>query len=233
MEVLAEDYAIRFPGSAIDVQGGGSTAGVMAVENGIADLGMSSRALKQDELHLWSIEVAKDALAAIVHPSNPVGNLTLAQLRGIYSGRITNWSELGGSHARIHIIAREEGSGTRAAFEEMVMNREFITPRAIVQDSNGAIRQLVAGDRYSIGFISMGLVDSTVKAVRMEGVAATFDNVVSGQYALYRPFLLVSVGPPDGNAESFINFILSPFGQAMLKAEGLVPNTEQIGGSAQ
>jgi phosphate transport system substrate-binding protein len=233
VEVLAEDYAARFPGNEIDVQGGGSTAGIMAVENGISELGMSSRALKENELHLWSIEIAKDALAAIVHPGNPVGGLTLAQLRGIYSGTITNWRDLGGADARIHVIAREEGSGTRAAFEEMVMGPVRITPRAIVQDSNGAIRQLVAGDRNSIGFISMGLVDDTVKAVRIEGVTATFENVVEGRYALYRPFLLVSAEPPAGKADLFIGFILSPYGQALLKTEGLVPTADRIGGTAE
>ena len=172
------------------------------------------------------MEVAKDGLAVIVHPDNPVRDLTLEQIRGLYTAETANWNGLGGRDARVHIIAREEGSGTRSAFESLVMNGLEISPRAIVQDSNGAVRQLVAGDRYAVGFISLGLVDDTVRAVRLAGVAATGDNIINGSYSLYRPFLFVTREPPDGRVKAFIDFTLSREGQAVLRHEGLIPRVD-------
>ena len=190
-EILAEEFMIINPKNIIDIQGGGSSAGITAVETGTADIGMSSRALKDSEQHLWSIEIAKDGLALIVNPRNPINNLTIEQTRSIYTAEIKNWNELGGVNAKIHIIAREEGSGTRSAFEELMMAGQRITPRAIVQDSNGAVKQLVADDPHSIGFLSLGLADDTVKALYLDGVPATRENIIDGTYKLYRPFLFV------------------------------------------
>ncbi|MDR0321333.1 MAG: phosphate ABC transporter substrate-binding protein [Treponema sp.] len=223
VELLAEEFDHLHPGSDIDIQGGGSSAGITAAGSGIADIGMSSRALKTDEQNLFVIEIAKDGLAVIVNPGNSITNLTIEQVRGIYSAEIKDWSELGGARARIHIIAREEGSGTRTAFEELVMGERRITPRAIVQDSNGAVRQLVAGDPNSIGFISLGLVDQTVKAVDLEGVTASRENVINGSYTLFRPFLLIAKTQPTGLAMNFIDFILSPEGKKLMIDEGLIP----------
>jgi phosphate transport system substrate-binding protein len=226
LEVLAEEYAHIRPEIEIDVQGGGSSTGITAVESGAADVGMSSRNLKESEQHLWSIEIAKDGLAVIVNPRNPVRNLTIEQIRGIYSAEITSWSQLGGAGAKIHIIAREEGSGTRSAFEEMVMGEERISPRAIIQDSNGAVRQLVADDRNSIGFISLGLVNigkSPVKALQIDGAEASRDNIINGSYKLFRPFLLVAKSEPVGSVIQFIDYIRSPDGQRILSDEGLIP----------
>ncbi|MCL2758633.1 MAG: phosphate ABC transporter substrate-binding protein [Treponema sp.] len=228
VELLAEEFELMFPGSGIDIQGGGSSAGITAAESGAADIGMSSRWLKRTEEDLWSVEIAKDGLAVIVNPNNPVNDLTLEQVRDIYAANITDWSQLGGRQARIHIIAREEGSGTRSAFEEMVMGTGSsalrITPRAIVQNSNGAVRQLVAGDPNSIGFISLGLVDKTVKAVSLEGIEASSENVMNRSYSLFRPFLFVSKSiPPTGLAMEFIEFILSPHGKELMTQEGLIP----------
>lgn len=222
-EVLAEEYAILHPGSEIDVQGGGSSAGISAAKSGIANLGMSSRSLKEEEKSLWSVEIAKDGLAVIVNASNPIENLTLEQIQKIYSAEITNWSEVGGNDAKIHIITREEGSGTRSAFTELVMEKIEITPKAIVQDSNGSVRQLVKGDPNAIGYISLGLVDQTVKAVHLDGVAATHDNIMNGSYTLARPFLFVSQSEPTGETQKFVEFVLSEEGQKMLNDEGLIP----------
>jgi len=226
VEILDEEYARLYPDELIDIQGGGSSAGIQAVGSDTAQLGMSSRNLKDTEQHLWSIEIAKDGLAIIVNPSNPASNLTLDQLRGVYAADVTNWSELGGPDARIHIIAREEGSGTRSAFEEMVMGGRRITPRAIIQDSNGAVRQLVSDDPYSIGFISLGLIEigeKPVKPLRIDGIAASQENVANGSYALFRPFLFVAKEEPTGRVMQFINFVRSPEGQRILASEGLIP----------
>ncbi|MCL2299426.1 MAG: substrate-binding domain-containing protein, partial [Firmicutes bacterium] len=141
-EILEEAFAHTHEGE-IDVQGGGSSAGIVAAQSGTADIGMSSRALKGSEAALWSVEIAKDGLAVVVHPSNPVSDLSLGQIRAVYAQSITNWGSLGGRDAKIHIITREEGSGSRSAFEDLVMGGREISPGAIVQASNGAVRQLV------------------------------------------------------------------------------------------
>ena len=221
-EVLAEEYALAHPESAIDIQGGGSAAGIMAARSGTADIGMSSRSLNDDERRLWSCEIAKDGLAIIVHPNNPVQDLTIKQVSDIYSGKITEWGELGGRKARIHIIAREEGSGTRSAFESLVMVKDQISPKAIVQDSNGAVKQLVSGDVNSIGFISLGLVDHTVKALSLNHIAPNRENVINGSYSLFRPFLFVAENDPAGGAGEFVDFTLSEEGQQILVHEGLI-----------
>ena len=226
VEILVEEYGHTHPGRFIDVQGGGSSAGIQAVESDTAQLGMSSRNLKENERHLWSMEIAKDGLAIIVHPSNNVMDLTLEELRSIYAAEITNWSMLGGPDAAIHIITREEGSGTRSAFEELVMSDVRITPRAIVQDSNGSVRQLVTDDPHSIGFISLGLVEvgeKPVKALRINGVAASRGNVLSGNYTLYRSFLFVAKEKPEDDIMEFVEFIRSPEGQKVMSDEGLIP----------
>jgi len=207
----------------IEIQGGGSSAGITAAQSGTADIGMSSRHLKETETGLHVIEICKDGLAVIVHPSNPVSDLLMEEIRDIYTQTITHWSGLGGRDAKIHVIAREEGSGTRSAFEELVMDGLRITPRAIVQNSNGAVRQLVADDPDAIGFISLGLADHTVKALWLDGTAATRENVINGSYRLYRPFLFLTSGEPKGVIKEFIDYILSPAGQEILIHEGLIP----------
>jgi phosphate transport system substrate-binding protein len=183
---------------------------------------MSSRTLKSDETGLWYIEIAKDGLAIIVNPDNPISNLTLEQVRDIYSGKTNNWSLLGGSKSEIHVFTREDGSGTRSSFESLVMGKTEIMARAMVQDSNGAVRQLVADDPNAIGFISLGLVDKTVKAVELNGVMPTREHVTEGSYGLSRPFLFLSLKEPTGLVKDFIDFTLSEKGKELLDAEGLV-----------
>jgi phosphate transport system substrate-binding protein len=228
-EVLAEEYMILHPDVTIDIQGGGSAAGIMAAQSGTTDIGMSSRVLKDEEKSLWYVEIARDGLAVIVHSSNPIQNLTLNQIRDIYAATVSDWSQLGGPKSKIHVITREDGSGTRSAFESLVMGKAQITPRAMVQDSNGAVRQLVTDDPNSIGFISLGLVNETVKALELGGVAATRENVINGSYGLSRPFLFITRGQPAGQAKQFIDFTLSAEGQKLLATEGLIPSPEGTG----
>ena len=221
-EVLAEEYMILHPGITIDVQGGGSAAGIMATKSGTTNIGMSSRALKDDETGLWYVEIAKDGLAIIVHPDNLVNNLTLEQVRDIYSGKTDNWGLLGGVNSKIHVFTREEGSGTRSSFESLVMGKTEIMARAMVQDSNGAVRQLVADDPNAIGFISLGLVDKTVKALELDGVIPTREHIIDGSYGLSRPFLFLTLKEPTGLVKDFIDFTLSEKGRNLLNAEGLI-----------
>ena len=214
----------------VDIQGGGSAAGVSSVYNGAADIGMSSRELKEAEKEKmqYIVEIAKDGLAIIVHPSNPIAALTLEQVQKVYTQEITNWRELGGKDAKIHIITREEGSGTRSAFEELVMSSEHeISAKAIVQSSNGTVRLLVSDDPNSVGFISLGLVEAhegqkEVKALKLDGADASAENVKDGTYKLARPFLFVSKENPTGHALEFMNFIFSEQGRELLAKEGLI-----------
>ena len=222
-ELLAERYMAGHPKSApINVQGGGSSAGIQAAQSGSAEIGMSSRWLKEEERGLETILITRDAIAIIVHPSNPLSDLTLNQAREIFTGRIGNWASLGGSDRPITVVTREEGSGTRGAFEELVMGGERITPAALRQDSNGAVRVIVAGDPGAIGYISLGIVDERVKPLSIEGVFPSQETVSSEAYGLVRPFLFLVRGEPQGSAKEFIEYVLSPSGQEILEEEGLV-----------
>lgn len=227
-EALAEEFMRLNPTIIIDVQGGGSSAGIKSAQTNTADIGMSSRNLKEDETDLWSVEIARDGLAVIINPENILVDLTLEHVNDIYSGKITNWKQLGGHDAEIHVITREEGSGTRSAFEDLVMGDVEINPRSIVQDSNGTVRQLVGDDINAIGYISLGLVNENVKAIKLNGVSATHDNVINGTYNLSRPFLFVANVKPDGDIGKFIEFVLSEEGKALLDAEGLVTFSNEV-----
>jgi phosphate transport system substrate-binding protein len=221
-EKLAEIYMHRHPGARIDVQGGGSSAGIYAAVHGAADLGSSSRELIGDEKKLIEIPIAYDGIAVIVHPSNPLTNITLTQIRKIFSGAVTNWQALGLPPHAIDVITREEGSGTREAFEHLVMGKHEITPAALVEDSNGSVREIAAGDPYSLAYISAGLVNQQVKALAIDGVLPTRDNIKNHTYKLVRRFLLVSRAQPAGSCKAFLNFVLGPNGQKILESEGLV-----------
>ena len=221
-EVLAQDYMASHPGISIDIQGGGSAAGIMATQSGTTDIGMSSRNLQGSETTLWSIEIARDGIAIIINPKNPIMNLTLQQVADIYDGKTTNWDQIGGKKGDIDVFTREDGSGTRSSFESLVMGKNQIMARAMVENSNGAIRQLVADDPAAIGFISLGLVDSTVKALDLAGIVPSRANVVDGTYNLSRPFLFLSLKPPEGLVKDFIDFTMSAQGQKILYDQGLI-----------
>ena len=221
-EVLAQDYMASHPGVSIDIQGGGSAAGIMATQSGTTDIGMSSRNLQGSETSLWSIEIARDGIAIIINPKNPIINLTLQQVADIYDGKTTNWDQIGGKKGDIDVFTREDGSGTRSSFESLVMGKNQITARAMVENSNGAIRQLVADDPGAVGYISLGLVDSTVKALDLGGIVPSRAHVVDGTYNLSRPFLFLSLKPPEGLVKDFIDFTMSAEGQKILYDQGLI-----------
>jgi phosphate transport system substrate-binding protein len=189
---------------------------------------MSSRNLTQDEKTLYAVTVARDAIAIIVHPVNPIKTLSLDQIRNVFSGTIKNWKELGGPNHPIDVVTREEGSGTRESFQKFVMGKEDISLGALVQDSNGAVRQVIASDRNAIGYISLGLVNDQVRAVSISGVEPNLENVYNGKYTLVRPFLFVFNGEPVGGAKSFLEFVLSPQAQKLLLKEGLVPLLQKL-----
>ncbi|MGQ9677802.1 MAG: phosphate ABC transporter substrate-binding protein [bacterium] len=221
-DLLAELYMNNHPGVEINVQGGGSTAGIHAVQNHICNIGMSSRPLSKEEQHLTQWTIALDGIVVIVHKQNPVRDLTLEELRAIFTGKIRNWQELGRENKKITLIIREEGSGTRGCFEEMVMQGAPFARDALVQDSNGAVREIVAGDLSAIGFISFGLVDERVKPLSINGIVPTESTIASRTYPIARKFLFLTNGEPGVLARSFIEFVLSPQGQKALVDEGLI-----------
>ncbi|MEN3003435.1 phosphate ABC transporter substrate-binding protein [Dehalobacterium formicoaceticum] len=228
VQPLAEELAAAFmeknPDVKIDVQGGGSSAGVKAAADGVADLGMASRELKDEEkTSVQATVIAKDGIAVVVNTGNAVSDLTMDQVKGIFSGEISNWDQVGGASAPIVVINREEGSGTRGAFEELVLGEEvkFIESAAI-QNSTGAVRTAVSSDANAIGYISMGSLDDSVKALKVDGVDATEDNVIAGTYKISRPFNFLSKGEPTELAKTFIDWILSAEGQEVV-AEEFIP----------
>lgn len=221
-EILSEEYMAHHGGEKVYVQGGGSSAGILAVKSEAANVGMSSRSLMPGEKDLIAVPIAYDAIAVIIHRANPVKDLRLDQIRDIFSGKITNWKEVGGSNRAITLVSREEGSGTREAFQHLVMKTTEVSLAALVQDSNGAIRQVVADDPQAIGYISLGLVDNRVRAVSIDGVQAGMGNIKGRKYNIVRPFLFVFRTEPQGLARKFLEFVLSPSGQKLLVQEGLV-----------
>jgi len=225
-EKLAEEFMADHPGESINVQGGGSSAGIRAAETGAAQIGMSSRDLKPKEEALHKNVIAYDGIAVIVHRDNPLQVLSREEISGIFAGEIATWEEVGGTGGEIHFVAREEGSGTRGAFEELVMGEVDISLRALVQASNGAVREIVAKDPGAIGYISLGLVDKRVKALAVDGVEATREQIVAKRYSLVRPFLFLTKDVPSGGAADFIEFVMGPEGQRLLSNEGLIPGGE-------
>lgn len=225
-EMAADQFMAEHPGTLINVQGGGSSAGVSAAQSGAAGIGMSSRKLKPDETGLTEFLMARDAIVLIVHPENPIREMATEQARDIFAGTVRRWEQIGGTPGQITCITREEGSGTRSAFEEMVMGEETeIAPDAIVQDSTGAARTIVAGDRNAIAYVSLGMVTPEVVALNLDGVEPTHETVIDGRYKITRPFLLLTKGEPSPQAKAYLDYVLGPECQAMVSEEGYIPVT--------
>jgi len=220
-EKLAEHFMVDHPNFIINVQGGGSTAGIQAVMNNTVQIGMSSRALKENE-KLNTVIICYDGISIVVNPKNPVNALGRTQIQDIFSGKIKNWKELGWIDRAIDAVTREEGSGTRGSFEELVMNGKEIDDGIMVQDSNGSVKEVVATDPYAIGYISLGIVDRRVKAVSVNGVTPSIETIKTGEYKIVRPFIYVLNGEPNFDVNTFLLFVLSKEGQNILKKEGLI-----------
>jgi len=248
-ELLAEAFTAQHPNVQIDIQGGGSSVGVKSAGEGTVDIGAASREIKSSELDEFpSLEIftiARDGIAIGVHPDVAVDELTTDQVRDIFAGTITNWSEVGGPDAVIAVIAREEGSGTRGAFEELVMGKDGppIVDTALLFPSNGALRTALSTTPDSIGFLSFGYLDESVKALEIDGVEATEANAKSGEYPVVRPLNMLTNGKPGGIVKEWLDFILSDAGQAIVEDEGYLavigaseakaPTTETEGLSGQ
>lgn len=233
MEVLGETYQKK-TGIDVEVQGMGSSAGIVAVKNGATMLGMSSRELTSDELtaDIQATVIAHDGIAIVINKSNPVENLTREEIKKIYRQEITNWKEVGGEDKPIIVVTRDVSSGTREEFEKIldlkrsVNNIEVsaISPHILVGNGNGMVKTLVANNSYALAYISLGSVDNglSVKALSIDGIAATNEHIFSGEYKLARPFIVLYKKNVAQPALDFINYIMSDEGQRIISEQGYI-----------
>lgn len=213
------------------VSGLGSSAGIEAVMNGTADIATSSRDLTADEEAsglLKKTVIAHDGIAVIVNPDNPVSQLSLDQLRGIFAGQITNWSELGGPDETILVVNRDEASGTREAFKTIVMQGTSFDKRAAVLPGTGQVRDVVSRTKNAIGYISLGFVDSEfskekVKALDIDGVTPSEESIQDKTYPIARDLFFFTRGVPTGDAATFVKFVLSDEMDATIREAGYLP----------
>ena len=232
MEGLAEKYKEVDQGVVVEVQGVGSSAGVKAIADGTAGIGMVSRELKDNEQNENFVvtTMAYDGIAIVVNPANGVTDLTSAQVKDIFEGTVTNWSEVGGVDQTIIVVSREDGSGTRSAFEELLkLEKEIdgnkvssMSQSALIAEGNGTMKATVASKEGAIGFVSLGFIDDTVKAVNIDGIEPTIDTVKNGSYTISRPLLLITHKDSNEQITKFMDFILSDAGQAVV-SEHYIP----------
>jgi len=215
VEELAQAYTKRYKHVTITVEGRDSILGIELVSQGQVDIGMASWKESEDS-SLWSTPIALDGIAIVVHPQNPVEGLTLLQLQDVFFGRVWDWKDVGGQAGEIVTVSREDGSGTRVVFEDLVMKGKRVTPTAVVMPSSRAVVEYVAGHPEAIGYVSMGHISQEVKALKIEEVVPTPQSVRRGEYYLFRPLFLVTRQEPTGEVKGFIDFVLSPTGQSIV-----------------
>jgi len=226
MKEAAKRIMTASPELRITVAGGGSGVGVQQVGEGLVQIGNTGRALSADEVAkygLVSFPFAIDGVAVVVHPGNTVAGLTAQQVRDIYAGVVTNWKDVGGSDAPIHLYTRDEASGTREVFWEKLLKKGAIATAANVVASNGAMKTAVAQDKDAVGYVSIGHIDATMRAPLLDGVAPTQENASSGTYPITRKLYMNTKGEPTGATRAFIDYVLGPEGAEISKASGYIP----------
>ena len=225
MAVLTEVFEKENPGVTINYTGSGSGAGIEGATSGTCDIGLSSRALKDEEKESGAVEniVALDGVAIVINPANGVEDLTVEQIAQIFTGEITNWSEVGGTDGEIAVFGREAGSGTRGAFEEIV-GVEDACKYTNEYSSTGDVIGNVASNPNAIGYASLSAVDDTVKAVKVNGVAPSEDTVKDGTYEIQRPFVMVTKEGAELSeaAQAFLEFAMSADVADYIAAAGAV-----------
>jgi len=242
-QAWAEKYMEKDPANFVAVTGGGSGTGLSSLISGSCDVAMSSRNIKEKEIILAKqkginpneIKVALDGLAVVVNPNNPVSKLTMEQLAAIFTGKITNWKELGGKNEKIVLLSREVNSGTHVYFKEHVLrksdpgSREEFAPNALMLSSSQAIADEIAGNSAAIGYYGMGYISkkqkplSIAKDENSEYEMPTIENVINGKYPVSRPLFFYTNGIPEGLVKKLIDFALSKEGQDIVLATDFVP----------
>jgi len=233
----SETYQKKNPGSSIMVTGGGSGVGFAAIMTGTTDIAMASRSMKMDEKLKMNeagkayIEkvIAKDALSIIVNPSNGVSQLTREQLEGIFTGKITNWKQVGGDDLAIVVYSRETSSGTYEFFKEHVLNKKNFGPKALLMPATGAIVQSVSQTKGAIGYVGLAYLEKTVKALKVSYdkgktfVEPTVENAKNKTYPITRPLYFYYLKSSEKQVAAFVNYIISLEGQNIALKEGFVP----------
>jgi len=229
---VAEAYMQQNPDVKISISGGGSGNGIKALIDGSTDIADSSRFIKDKEVKL-AVEkgqypvpfaVAYDCIVPVVHPSNPVVNVTMEQLKAAYKGEIKNWKDMGGPDRPIVVISRDTSSGTYEVWHKKVMKKERVFPGALLQASNGAIVQAVSKNKNAMGYIGLGYMDESVKPLTVNGIKGSEETTLNGTYPISRPLFMFTNGWPTGDTLNFINFVLHPEkGQKYVSEIGFVP----------
>ena len=225
-EKLAHAYSEQ-DNTNIEINQIGSSAGITNAISGVSEIGMSSRDLKEEEVAsgLNEVVIAYDGIVVVTHPTNKIKDLTMEQVKEIFTGKVTNWKELGGDDLEIVVVSREDGSGSRDAFQEIVdySSGELIR-NAIIASGNGNIKTTVGNNKHAVGFVSFEYIDESISTIDINGVAATAENVLKEQYNLSRPFLFVhKEGQLTEAGQRFIDFILSEDGQLIAAEAGAIP----------
>lgn len=229
---VAEAYMKQNPDVKITISGGGSGNGIKALIDGSTDIADSSRFIKSKEVKL-AVEkgrypvpfaVAYDCIVPVVHPSNSLSNISMAQLKSIYMGKIKNWKEIAGPDRKIVVISRDTSSGTYEVWHGKVLKKQRVFPGALLQASNGAIIQAVAKNKNAIGYIGLGYLDSSVKMLTADGVRGSAETTLNGTYPISRPLYMFTPGWPTGDTLKFINYVIHPEkGQKYVGEIGFVP----------
>ena len=229
---IGKRFEAKYPGTRVDVQSGGSARGLNDARQGLADIGMVSRALKKDEQDLHGYAIARDGITVIVHGTNPVTNLSDAQVMAIYTGKITDWREVGGNHAPITVVNKAEGRSTLELFlHYFKLKSPDIKAHVVIGDNEQGIKT-VAGNPDAIGYVSVGAAEYNathgvpLKLLPVSGVAATTDNIRNGSFPLSRLLTLVTKTPPQGLAKDFIAFARSKEVHDIVTKLGFVPLAE-------
>ena len=233
-EEWARIFMEKYPNVKITVAATGSGPGIKACGTGEADIGMSSRDVKPVEFekypNLKVFPIGMDGVAVIIHPTNPITELTKEQVAKIFAGEITNWKDVGGLDQEIHVYTREEGSGTRHCFEKGFLKpfEKEIFGGALVRPSNPEMRVAVSTNPQAIGYLSFGFLDPSVKTPKIDGVEATTENLLKGKYPAFRTLYVLTNGEPDLVERAFIGFGLSEEGQKVVKKLGYIPLYERL-----
>jgi phosphate transport system substrate-binding protein len=232
MQKAGEAFMAVNPNITLAISGGGSGNGIKALNEKLCHVAMSSRDIKSSEVAQGKANgvnpvrtaVAVDALVPVVHPENPVKAFSIAQLRDIYAGKITNWKEVGGTDGKIVLISRDTSSGTFETWETMIMNKEKIAPSALLQASNGAVVQAVAKNKRAIGYIGFGYLNNSIKKLDVDGIEASPATALAGRWPIARELFLFTNGEPAGAVKKLVTYLLDPQkGQKAVAETGYIP----------